>query len=101
MTGISRFAVWYVGVQIVRPFAVALLLAATVANAQPHLVFDHKIGTDWPLNSNRWMSFVAISSVSEMPYRACGATGAIEKLLFRPRIGELIGPCASWAKHLP
>jgi len=48
---------------MVRPFAVALLLpAAIVANAQPHLVFDHKIGADWPLGSNRWMSFVAISS---------------------------------------
>jgi len=56
---VVRFAVWYVGVQMARPFAVALLLlAAAVANAQPRLVFDHKIGTD----SNRWMSFVAISS---------------------------------------
>ena len=62
VTGISRFAVWYVGVQMVRTFAVVLLLTATVANTQPHLVFDHKIGNDWPLNSNRWMSFVAISS---------------------------------------
>jgi len=48
---------------MVRPFAVVqLLFAAIVANAQPHLVFDHKIGTDWPPNSNGWMSFVAISS---------------------------------------
>lgn len=49
--------------QMVRPFAVAfLLLAATVAGSQPHLVLDHKIGTGWPLGSPRWMSFVAISS---------------------------------------
>jgi len=47
---------------MVRPFAVVLLLAATVANAQPHLVFEHKIGTDWAPDSNRWMSFVAVSS---------------------------------------
>lgn len=47
---------------MVRPLAVVLLLTATVATAQPHLVFDHKIGTDWPLTSNRWMSFVAISA---------------------------------------
>lgn len=61
--GAVRFAVWYVGLRMVRPFAVALLLlAAIVANAQPHLVFDHKIGADWPLDSNGWMSFVAISS---------------------------------------
>ena len=39
-----------------------LILAATVANAQPRLVFDHKIGAESPLDSNRWMSFVAISS---------------------------------------
>jgi WD40 repeat protein len=52
---------------MVRPFAVALLLlAAPVANSQPHLVFDHKIGTDWPLDSGRWMSFVAISSDGQM-----------------------------------
>jgi WD40 repeat protein len=46
-----------------RPFvAIVALLAATVVSAQPHLVFDHKIGTDWPLDSSLWMSFVAISS---------------------------------------
>jgi WD40 repeat protein len=51
---------------MVRSFTVALLLlAAPVANAQPHLVFDHKIGTDWPLGSYLWMSFVAISSDSQ------------------------------------
>jgi WD40 repeat protein len=61
-TLVSRFAVWYVGIQMVRPFALVLLLGATVVNAQRHLVFDHKIGSEWPLNSNRWMSFVAISS---------------------------------------
>jgi hypothetical protein len=34
--GAIRFAVWYVKVRMVRPFAVALLLlAATVANSQP------------------------------------------------------------------
>jgi len=46
---------------MVRTFsAVLFLLAATVANAQPHLVFDHKIGTD--SDSAPWMSFAAISS---------------------------------------
>lgn len=48
---------------MVRPFAVAsFLLTAAVANALPRLVFDHKIGVDRPVDSNRWMSFVAISS---------------------------------------
>jgi WD40 repeat protein len=41
---------------------IAFVVAAAVANAEPHLVFDHKIGTDWPLGSNNWMSFAAISS---------------------------------------
>ena len=57
------FVVCYVGVRMARAIAVALaLLAAAVANAQPHLVFDHKIGTDWPQDSSAWMSYVAISS---------------------------------------
>lgn len=48
---------------MVRASSVALLLvAATVANGQPHLVFDRKIGADWPLDSYRWMSFVAVSA---------------------------------------
>jgi WD40 repeat protein len=52
--------------EMFRPFAVVLLLlAATVANAQPRLVFDHKIGVNRPLDSPRWMSFVAISSDSQ------------------------------------
>ena len=45
-----------------RAFAVALTLLAATVNAQPHLVFDHKIGTEWPPESNRWMSFVAVNS---------------------------------------
>ena len=48
-----------------RPFALAIaVLAASVVEAQAplsHLVFDHKIGTEWPLDSSAWMSFVAIS----------------------------------------
>lgn len=46
-----------------RPFAVLLLLLAAIgAYAQPRLVFDRKIGADWPVDSHRWMSFAAISS---------------------------------------
>jgi WD40 repeat protein len=46
-----------------RQLAVILtLLAAASAGAQPHLVFDHKIGTDSPQDSRPWMSFVGVSS---------------------------------------
>jgi hypothetical protein len=46
-----------------RQLAIILtLLAAAVASAQPHLVFDRKIGTDWPQDSSPWMSFVGVSS---------------------------------------
>jgi WD40 repeat protein len=48
-------------VRIVFPFVIAALICGA-ALAQPHLVFDHKIGTDWKPDSNYWMSFVAISS---------------------------------------
>jgi WD40 repeat protein len=46
-----------------RAFAFALvLIAATVVNGQTRLVMDRKIGSDWPLNSNFWMSFAALSA---------------------------------------
>jgi len=42
-------------------FATIVAVICRATNAQPHLVFDHKIGSEWSGN-NQWMSFVAISS---------------------------------------
>jgi WD40 repeat protein len=41
-----------------RTLAVLLALLTASAEAQPHLVFDRKIGNQWP-DDNRWMNFVA------------------------------------------
>jgi len=46
------------GALIIAAFASGLI--PQTARAQPRLVFDHKIGTDWEGNGE-WMSFVAIS----------------------------------------
>jgi WD40 repeat protein len=40
--------------------AFVLTLFLQAAYSQPHLVFDHNIGSEWR-DSNRWMNFVAIS----------------------------------------
>jgi len=50
-----------VRVRLAFPITIPVLISAS-ALAQPHLVFDHKIGTDWKPDSNHWMSYVAISS---------------------------------------
>ena len=48
------------------PFFMALLICGA-ALAQPHLIFDHKIGVDWTpeMNENEWMNFVATWALDE------------------------------------
>ncbi len=50
-----------VRVRLAFPITISALICASTL-AQPRLVFDHKIGTDWKPDSNHWMSYVAVSS---------------------------------------